>query len=93
MRLHAVVVEQAVAALGDHHRIDDDERQLELLDRRGHRLDDRRVGQHAGLGGVDRDVAGDRFDLRGDEVGAAAARPPTTPIVFCAVTAVIALVP
>ena len=69
-RLHAILVEQPLAALGDHHRIDDDERQIQLRDRRGHRFDDRRGGQHAGLRRVDRNVAGDRLDLRRDEVGA-----------------------
>ena len=83
----------AVAALGHHHRIDDDQRQLELRDRRRDGFDDRRVAEHAGLGGVNRDVAGDRFDLRGDEIGRRAATTAVTPTVFCAVMAVIALVP
>ena len=39
------------------------------------------------------DVAGDRFDLRGDEVGRRAAETAVTPTVFWAVMAVIALVP
>ena len=51
-RAHAVLVEQAVAARRHQHRIDDDQRQLQLGDRRGHRLDDRGVGEHADLGGV-----------------------------------------
>ena len=40
-----------------------------VVDGRGHRLDDGRVGEHAGLHGVDADVAGDGLDLRGDEIG------------------------
>ena len=67
-------------------------RQVELLDRRGDRFDDRRGGQHAGLGRVDLDVAGDRFDLRGDQIGDEG-QTAVTPTVFCAVMAVIALVP
>ena len=67
--LHAVVVEQALAALRHHHRIDDHERQIQLLDRRRDGFDDRRVGEHAGLRGVNLDVAGDGFDLRRHEIG------------------------
>ena len=69
------------------------QRQVELVDGGRHRLDDRGVGQHAGLRGVHVDVAGDGLDLRGDEVGRHGVERPTTPTVFCAVTAVMALVP
>ena len=48
----AVLVEQRVAALGNHHRIDDHQRQLEFRDRGSDRLDDRRSGEHAGLRGM-----------------------------------------
>ncbi len=68
-------LEQPVAALGDHHRIDDDVRQVELGDCRGHGLDDGGVGEHADLDGVGADVAGHRLDLRRDQVGLA---PPAT---------------
>ena len=61
-------VEQVIAALGDHHRIDDEVGQLERLDRGGHRLDDRRVGEHAGLDRVAAEVGDHRLDLRGDEI-------------------------
>ena len=39
------------------------------------------------------DVAGDRFDLRGDQIGGERRHAAATPVVFCAVMAVIALVP
>ncbi len=66
--VHRLFVEQVIAALGDHHRIDDEVGQLERLDRGGHRLDDRRVGQHAGLDRVAAEVGDHRLDLRGDEI-------------------------
>ena len=62
-------------------------------DRGRHRFDDRRRGQHAGLGGMDLDVAGDRFDLRDDDVGVRRPTTAVTPTVFWAVMAVMALVP
>ena len=55
-------------------------------------FDDGRRGQHAGLGRMDGDIGGDRFDLRSDEIGRQR-QDSVTPTVFCAVTAVIALVP
>ena len=92
-RLDRIGLEQAVAALGDHHRIDDDVGQVELGDRRGHRFDDRGVGEHADLDGAEAEVGGDRFDLRRDQVGRASPATAVTPSVFWAVTAVIADVP
>ena len=92
-RVDRGLLEQPVAALGDHHRIDDQVREAEASDRGGHRLDDRGVRQHAGLDRVGADVADNRLDLRGDEIGATAPPTAVTPSVFCAVTAVIALVP
>ena len=65
----SVVVQQSRACRRREHWIDDDQRQLELPDRGGHRFDDRRVAEHAGLCRVDLDVAGDGFDLRRDEIG------------------------
>ena len=67
--LEPIVVQQASAAFRDHHRVDDHQRQVQFLDRRGNGFDDRRRREHADLGGVQGDVAGDRFDLRRDEVG------------------------
>ena len=51
------------------------------------------VAEHAGLRGVELDVAGDRFDLRRDEIGGERPTTAVTPTVFCAVIAVMALVP
>ena len=64
-----VVVEEPIAALGDHHRVDDHQRQFEFGDGRGHGLDDRGRRQHAGLRGRNVDVRRDGLDLRGDQVG------------------------
>src|SRR6267143_237016 len=68
-RLHAVGVEQPLAARRDEHRVDHDNRQLQRLDRGRHRLDNGPRREHADLGGVDREVAGDRFDLCGHKIG------------------------
>lgn len=68
-RLHRFGVQQAVSCFCHHHRIDDELRQLEALDRRGHRFDDGGICQHAGLDGVDADVFDDGLDLRGDQIG------------------------
>ena len=64
-----ILVEQRIAALGQHDRVDHHQRQLELRDGGSHRFDDRRGGEHAGLRRVDVDIRGDRFDLCGDKVG------------------------
>ncbi len=64
-----ILVEQPIAALRDHHRIDDDVGKVELRDRGGDRFDDGRGGEHADLDGVGAEIGGDRFDLRRDEVG------------------------
>jgi len=68
-RDNRVIVEEACAAFGHHHRIHDDERQLELGNGGRDGLDDRGGGEHAGLGRVECEIAGDRFYLRGHEVG------------------------
>src|SRR6185436_1924068 len=65
---HAVFVQQRRPARRHQHRIDDYERQLQFLDGRGHRLDDRGVGEHADLGGVDGQVGRHRFDLRRNQI-------------------------
>ncbi len=67
-RRDGLLFEQTVAALGDHHWVDDDMRQVELGDRRRNGLDDGGVGEHADLDGIDAEVAGDSFDLRGHEI-------------------------
>src|SRR5436309_5288688 len=68
-REHTVRIEQRLTARGQRDRVGDDERQVELLDGRDDRFDDGGRRQHAGLGGMDGDVPGNRFDLRDDEVG------------------------
>ena len=55
-----VRVEQRRAALGDHHRVDDDRRRADQVERLDHRVDRRLVGEHADLDRVDADVVGDR---------------------------------
>jgi hypothetical protein len=82
---NGIDVEQAIAAFCDHDRIDDDLRQIERAHGGHNRFDDRRVCQHADLDGVRTEIADDR--------SAGIASHETTPRVFCAVTAVIAVVP
>ena len=91
-RLDGVGGQQVVAALGHHHRVDDQVGQPQPGDRRRDRLDDCRGRQHAGLDGVAAEVAGHGLDLGDDErrrrqVHAVTAR------VSCAVSAVMAEVP
>ena len=57
------------------------------------RLDARDRAEHPDLHGVDADVLGDRADLRDDHRRARRPRPRSTATVFCAVIAVIAVVP
>ena len=86
---HPILVEQPVAALRDHHGIDDDVRQIESRDRGGDRFDDRRGGEHADLRRRRRRCR--RRPLRSAPSPDRRARlPAVTPSVFCAVTAVIA---
>ncbi len=66
--LDRVFVEQPIATLGDHDRVDDHGRQVELDDRRGDRLDDRPVGQHADLDGAEIEVPRNCLDLSRDQV-------------------------
>ena len=68
-RLRHIVDHERVAALGHHHRIDDEQRQLEIAHRRSHRFDDRGGCEHAGLHRMNADVRCHRFDLRSDEIG------------------------
>ncbi len=60
--------QQLVAALGDHHRIDDDEGQGSVGGAVGDHLDDGRRGQHPGLDRVNRDVGRHGVDLCDDEL-------------------------
>ena len=67
--MNGVLVEQPVAALRDHHGVDDQPR--EAPRRAMTSATARTIGggrQHAGFRGGDRDVVGDRLDLRDDEV-------------------------
>ena len=66
-----VRVEQHGAALGDHHRVDDDRRVPDEVERLDHRVDRRLVAEHADLDPVDADVVGDRADLGDDHLAAA----------------------
>ena len=65
--------QQHVAALGNHHRVDHQRRQLtrsqQRLQRVGHRARDSSGAQHAQLGAVDAHVIEQRVDLQADEVG------------------------
>ena len=62
------IVQEPVAALRDHHRIDDEVGQLERFHRRGDGLDEQRVGQHAGLDRIAAEIGGHRFDLQRQEI-------------------------
>ena len=64
---HRLLVEEPGATLGDHHRVDHQQRDPQLLDRTGDDLDDLGAGQHAGLGGVRAEVRDDGVDLRPDQ--------------------------
>lgn len=62
--------QQRVTVHGRAHRVDHQRhRQLQPAPGRGHLGDDGRGRQHAGLGRLDADVAGDRLDLAGHHVG------------------------
>ena len=51
-RHESFVIEQWFAAGRDDHGIDDEERNFQIFDCGSNRLDDRRIGEHAGLGSV-----------------------------------------
>ena len=84
--------QQVVAALGHHHRVDDQVGQPQPGDRRRHRLDDCRRRQHAGLDGVAAEVADHGLDLGDDERGRRQVHA-ADGTVSCAVSAVMAEVP
>lgn len=67
-RLAGAVVEQAGAALGDHHRIHHDRRVTGQRQRLDDRVDRRRGAEHADLDGVDPDVGGDGRHLGDDDL-------------------------
>ena len=86
-------IEQAVAALGHHHRVHHQEGQARAGHRLRHRGDDAAVGEHARLGRGHRHVGGHRVDLRHHHAPAPARRRTSPSTEFCAVTAVMADVP
>ena len=57
-------VEETVAALGDHHRVDDEMGQAQARDGLRDRLHDGAVGEHARLDRGHRHVGGDGLELR-----------------------------
>jgi len=62
-------VEQDGAALGDHHRVEDDRGIADEREGVANRLDRRSVSEHADLHRVDADVARDRAHLLDDHLG------------------------
>ena len=90
----ALSVQQRGARLGDHDRVEHDGRLVrELVERLRDRSDRRLVAEHADLHRVDADVA---EPPRAPEPGSsrhATAMTAVTPTVFCAVSAVIAVMP
>jgi hypothetical protein len=66
---HSILVEQSIASFRDHDRIDDHVRQIERAHSRHDRFDNRGVRQHPNLDCVSAEIADDRLDLRGDEIG------------------------
>ena len=67
--LDRVFTEQAVAALGDHHRVDDQGAEPMPLDAGGHDFDDGRAREHSGLECGNRKIFGNGVELRGDDAG------------------------
>ena len=64
-----LIVHETVAALRDHHRIHNENRDVEITYGGAHRFDNRRVRQHTRLGGVYPEVGNHFFDLRSHEIG------------------------
>ena len=92
-RVHGLFVEQVIAALGDHDRIDDQVRQLERFDRRRDGFDDRRVGQHARSSPHRSRDPTTTASICAVTKSSGTTWTPVTPTVFCAVSAVMAEVP
>ena len=91
--LHAVVVEQAVAALRTITGSTTTSGSSSSSIAAATASTIAAVASMPVLVACKRDVAGDRFDLRRDEIGGQRAATSMTPTVFCAVMAVMALVP
>ena len=88
-----VRVEQRRAALGDHHRVDDHGRAADQVERLEHRIDRRLVGEHPDLDRVDADVARRPRATWATIISGGTGVTISTPTVFCAVSAVIAVIP
>ena len=65
-RVHRPLVQETRAAFRDHHRVEDDVRELVARDRIGDSQDDRRRREHADFGGVNLEVGRHGIDLRDD---------------------------
>jgi biotin transport system substrate-specific component len=63
-----VLLEQPVAAFGDHDRVEDHVGKIDLRDRRRNRLDNGGVCEHADFHGVSADIARHRLNLGDDEI-------------------------
>jgi len=66
---HGFGSQEAVSALGHHHRVHHQAFHLQGFQIFGHPRNDGRVGQHPGFHGVDPDIRNHRVDLPGDELG------------------------
>lgn len=67
--LHGIVIEEDVATLGHHDRVNDDLRQLMSAEGRSHGLDEFGSGEHAGLDGIATNVGDNRINLGRDDFG------------------------
>ena len=84
--------EQCCAALRQHDGIDNERRNRMLAHGAGDGPDDLRGNQHAGLGRIHADIRNHGIDLLPARTRAGTAWMPVTPHVFCAVSAVTALI-
>ena len=91
-RLDGVGRQERIAALGHHHRIDDQVRHAQLAHCGGHRPHQFGGGQHPRLGGPDVEVGDDR-PICSRTTSADTTSTAETPCVFCAVMAVMAHTP
>ena len=87
-RLDRAGIEQPIAGSRHHDRIEHDMFWRPSLKRRRDGFDGRCLRHHPDLDGIDVEIAENRVDLRGDEIGGHVMNA-GTPRVFCAVSAVI----
>ncbi len=90
---HGLLRNQAVAAGGHHHRVQHHLRQLVAADGIGHHAHHVGRVQHADLDGIDANVLDHGVDLGAQHVGRHAVDGRARPAVFCAVMAVMAVMP